>query len=76
MKMGEKAGKTGEFAAQRAGMRQPGPEGEGCWRIWVDTRQKIISFHEAEGAELMEFRSYELFLSCLDAYAAQFYRYQ
>ena len=26
--MGEKAGKTGEFAAQRTGMRQPGPEGE------------------------------------------------
>ena len=74
--MGEKAGKTGESAARQAGMRQPGPEGEGCWRIWVDTRRRIISFHPAEGAELMEFRSHALYLSCLDAYAAQFYRYQ
>ena len=36
-------------------------ENKVLWRIWVDTRQRIVSFHEAEGYELLEFRSQELF---------------
>ena len=37
-------------------------EKEVFWRIWVDTRQRIVSFHEAEGCELLEFHSQEMFL--------------
>ena len=37
-------------------------ENKSLWRIWVDTRQRIVSFHEAEGCELLEFHSQEMFL--------------
>jgi len=46
------------------------------WRIWVDTRRRLVSFHEAPGCRLLEFRSYELFQNCIDGYTAQRYRYQ
>lgn len=46
------------------------------WRIWVDTRRRLVSFHEAPDCQLLEFYSYELFQSCLDGYTAQRYRYQ
>ena len=46
------------------------------WRIWVDTRNKIVSFHEAEDSQLMEFHSHDMFLHCVDEYAAKAYRYQ
>lgn len=46
------------------------------WRVWVDTRRRVVSFHEAPGCRLLEFRSYELFQSCIDGYTAQRYRYQ
>ncbi len=46
------------------------------WRVWVDTRRRVVSFHEAPGYQLLEFHSYELFLSCIDSYTAQRYRYQ
>ena len=45
------------------------------WRVWVDTRRRVVSFHEAPGYQLLEFHSYELFLSCIDSYTAQRYRY-
>lgn len=43
------------------------------WRIWVDTQHHIVSFHEADGCELLEFCSQELFLC---QYTAAQYRYQ
>ena len=46
------------------------------WRIWVDPRLRLVSFHEIPGCQLLEFRSYELFQSCIDGYTAQRYRYQ
>ena len=46
------------------------------WRVWVDTRRRVVSFHEAPGCRLLEFHSYELFQSCIDGYTAQRYRYQ
>jgi len=49
---------------------------ERVWRIWVDTRRRLVSFHEVPGFELLEFRSHELFQSCIDGYTAQRYRYQ
>lgn len=49
---------------------------ESLFRVWVDTTRRIVSFHEAEGCQLMEFRSRELFLSCVDQYTGQQYRYQ
>ena len=29
---------------------------EQIWRIWVDTKRKIVSFHAIEDAWLLEFR--------------------
>ena len=46
------------------------------WRVWVDTRRRVVSFHAAPGLQMLEFRSYELFQSCIDGYTAQRYRYQ
>ena len=39
-------------------------------------RRRIVSFHEEEGCQLMEFRSRELFLSCVEQYTGKQYRYQ
>ena len=49
---------------------------ESPWRVWVDTRRRIVSFHEEEGCQLLEFRSREMFLSCVDQYTGMQYRYQ
>lgn len=29
---------------------------EPIWKMWVDTRRRVVSFHEEAGAQLMEFR--------------------
>ena len=49
---------------------------EPLWRVWVDTRRRIVSFHEEEGCQLLEFRSREMLLSCVDQYTGMQYRYQ
>ena len=54
-------------------MDQQAPQ---CWRIWVDTRQRIVSFHPVEDFEQLEFRDRELFFRCVDEYTRQRYRYQ
>jgi len=46
------------------------------WRLWVDTQEKIVSFHPVEGYELMEFHDAALFFRCIDIYTHQHYRYQ
>ncbi len=46
------------------------------WRIWVDTRHRIVSFHPEEGFELLEFRDREMFFKCVDEYTRNQYRYQ
>ena len=46
------------------------------WRIWVDPRKRIVSFHPVEGFELLEFRDRVLFFRCVDEYTRQQYRYQ
>ncbi len=46
------------------------------WRIWVDTTNRIVSFHEAEGCRLMEFRNREMFLNYVDQFTGKHYRYQ
>jgi hypothetical protein len=46
------------------------------WRLWVNTHQRIVSFHEEEGFDLLEFHSHEMFLRCVDGYTCQSYRYQ
>lgn len=56
--------------------RASGPAGDGSlWRIWVDTRRRVVSFHEEEGSQMLEFRNRELFLNCVDQYTKQQYRY-
>ena len=49
---------------------------EPMWRVWIDTDRRIVSFHEEEGFQMLEFRSRDLFLSCVDQYTNQQYRYQ
>lgn len=49
---------------------------ENLWRVWVDNHRRIVSFHEEEGCQMLEFRSRELFLNCVDQYAGKQYRYQ
>ena len=51
-------------------------EAEQVWRIWVDAENRIVSFHEAEGGRLMEFRSHEMFLRYVDEFTGKNYRYQ
>ena len=51
-------------------------EQEQVWRLWVDTERKIVSFREEAGSQLLEFRSWELFLRCVDEYTRLQYRYQ
>lgn len=46
------------------------------WRIWVDVRRKIVSFHPEAGFEKLEFWDQTLFLRCVDEYTRQQYRYQ
>ena len=46
------------------------------WRVWVDTRRRIVSFHEEKDCQMMEFRSLEMFQRCIDEYTRQQYRYQ
>lgn len=46
------------------------------WRIWVDTKRRIVSFHEMEDCQLLEFRSHEMFLNCVDQYTGRQFRYQ
>ena len=46
------------------------------WRIWVNTAQRIVSFHPAEGFELLEFHDQDLFHHCVGEYTRQRYRYQ
>lgn len=49
---------------------------EPLFRIWIDTARRIISFHEEEGCQMLEFRSRELFMRCVDQYTGLQYRYQ
>ena len=49
---------------------------EPLFRIWIDTTRRIVSFHEEEGCQLLEFRSREMFLRCVDQYTGMQYRYQ
>ena len=53
-----------------------GQEERGSYRIWVDTQRRVVSFHEIESGEMLEFSSWELFLRCVDQYADLQYRYQ
>lgn len=47
------------------------PAAATLWRMWVDTKRRIVSFHEEKDCQLLEFRSHEMFLSCVDQYACQ-----
>ena len=60
----------------RRNMEQTKQQGNRLWRIWVDPKNRIISFHEAEGYQLMEFRSRDMFLTCVDEFSGKQYRYQ
>ena len=46
------------------------------FRVWIDAKQRIVSFHAVEGSQLLEFRDREMFLRCVDEYVHKHYRYQ
>ena len=56
--------------------RETARKQETVWRVWIDNRQKVVSFHEKDGAGLMEVRSQDLCWSCVTQYAGLQYRYQ
>lgn len=39
------------------------PAAATLWRMWVDTKRRIVSFHEEKDCQLLEFRSHEMFLA-------------
>ena len=49
---------------------------EPLWRVWIDTKNRIVSFHEADGCQLMEFQSHELYVSYITGFMGKNYRYQ
>ena len=51
--------------------KEPPPQ-----RIWVNTKQRIVSFHPVGGFTLLEFHDKTLFFHCIDEYTRQRYRYQ
>ncbi len=57
-------------------MKQTGKPEQPVWRVWIDNRRRIVSFHEEEGCRVMEFRSREMFFRCVDQYTQAQYRYQ
>lgn len=49
---------------------------ETLWRVWIDTTNRIVSFHEAEGCQLVEFQNRELYVSYITGFVGKNYRYQ
>ena len=49
---------------------------EPLWKVWIDTANRIISFHEADGCQVMEFRSRETLLNYVFGFVGKDYRYQ
>ncbi len=45
-------------------------------RVWIDNRNRIVSFHEEKGCRLLEFTNPDLFWNCVQQYTGQQYRYQ
>ena len=46
------------------------------WRIWVNAEERVVSFHQEAGFQLLEFHSWEYFQAAIDQYTRQRYRYQ
>ncbi len=51
-------------------------EKDRVWRIWVDAEQRVVSFHQETGFQMLEFRSWEYFQAAIAQYTTQHYRYQ
>ncbi len=49
---------------------------ERVWRIWVNAEDRVVSFHQESGFQMLEFRSWEYFQAAIDQYTQQRYRYQ
>ena len=49
---------------------------EATWRVWIDTDRRIVSFHEEEGCQMLEFRDREMFMNCVDQYTCRQFKYQ
>ena len=52
------------------------PQTAPVFRIWVDPKRRVISFHPMEGCPKLEFHSRELFFRCADQYPARQFRWQ
>ena len=49
---------------------------ESVRRVWIDNKQRIVSFHEVSGFRLLEFHSEDMYMKFLKQYEKQEYRYQ
>ena len=62
---------------QTGGRRLLEKQGEAqVWRIWVNAEDRVVSFHQESGFQMLEFRSWEYFQAAIDQYTQQRYRYQ
>ena len=41
---------------------------ERVWRIWVNAEDRVVSFHQESGFQMLEFRSWEYFQAAIDQY--------
>ena len=51
-------------------------ERDRVWRVWVDERNRVVSFRETADSRMMEFASREEFLQRVDGFTARNYRYR
>ena len=52
------------------------PAAATLWRMWVDTKRRIVSFHEEKDCQLLELRSQEMFLSCVFQFAYKLFCFE
>ena len=52
------------------------PQTAPVFRIWVDPKRRVISFHPMEGCPKLVFHSRQLFFRCADQYTARQFRWQ
>lgn len=46
------------------------------WVVWLDTRDRVASFHPVEGSAVKQFRNHDYFLEFLTNLQCQGYRFQ
>lgn len=56
--------------------RERQQEPQRVWRVWVDEENRVVSFQESAGSQMMEFAGQEEFMRKVDEFTAKNYRYR